>query len=134
MRSAAAHSSRPDGLQYIIDDCQRQNKPSDRLTLIRNFENIEHLPHPDFFLAAAATQLTPAAAMLTFQRRIPRATQAFVDGKPANPFHVHEWYGPGVRKLLEATFEDVDMRVQVRSIALQSRAKAVGTLRGALAL
>jgi SAM-dependent methyltransferase len=130
IQSAAAQFA-TDGLQYIIDDCQKLEQAVGPFDVICNFENIEHLPHPEKFLAAAATRLSPGGALLT-STPDRASTPAFVDGKPANPFHVHEWYGPEFRKLLEATFEDIEMRVQVRSAALQSRAEAVSALRDAL--
>jgi SAM-dependent methyltransferase len=120
-----------DGLQYIVDDCEKLEQAAGPFDVICNFENIEHLPHPEKFLAAAASRLSPDGVLLT-STPDRTSTPPFVNGKPANPFHVHEWYGPEFRKLLEATFAEIDMRVQIRSAALQSRVEAVAALRDAL--
>ena len=120
-----------DGLHYIVDDCEKLEQAAGPFDVICNFENIEHLPHPEKFLAAAAARLTSDGVLLT-STPDRKSTPPFVNGKPANPFHVHEWYELEFRKLLDVSFGEIDMRVQVRSAALQSRADAVAALRDAL--
>jgi SAM-dependent methyltransferase len=99
--------------------------------LIVNFENIEHLPHPEQFLAAAAKLLRPTGTLLISTPD--RAnTPPFKDGKPDNPFHMFEWYRDEFRALLAPHFATIDMKVQVQSYALRSREEAVDALKGAL--
>lgn len=129
--AAASAKFATDRLQYIVDDCEILERATGPFDVICNFENIEHLPHPEKFLAAAAKRLSSDGVLLT-STPDRNSTPPFVNGKPANPFHVNEWYEPEFRKLLEASFGEIEMRIQVRSAALQSRADAVAALRDAL--
>jgi SAM-dependent methyltransferase len=117
-----------EGVTFAEDDCETLARTTEPFDLICNFENIEHLGHPDRFLAAAARRLSPDGVLLisTPDRA---TTPPFVQGKPANPFHVQEWYRDEFQALLTTHFEAVDLRVQVQTTALQSRIEAVAALR-----
>jgi SAM-dependent methyltransferase len=120
-----------EGLEFIVDDAQRLERVAGPLDVICCFEMIEHLAQPERFLEAAGRLLAPDGLLLvsTPDRA---ATPPFVDGRPQNPFHVHEWYRDEFLQLLSARFSAVDLRVQVCTAALQSRIDAVAALRQGL--
>jgi SAM-dependent methyltransferase len=119
------------GAEYLVDDCQKLSKVSGAFDLICNFENIEHLPEPRRFLESAARLLSPGGVLLvsTPDRD---ASPPYRDGKPSNPYHVQEWRRDEFVKLLGEFFSAVEMRVQVRSWALQSRLEGAEALGGFL--
>jgi SAM-dependent methyltransferase len=128
---AAAHKryARP-GVTYAVGDAEMLDGlgPFD---LVCSFENIEHLPHPERFVTAAARVLAPDGVLLcsTPDRR---ATPPFVNGRPANPYHINEWHIEEFRALLLAGFESVDLRAQVRGYGLAVREEAALGARAAL--
>lgn len=120
-----------EGVEFLLDDCEQPAKVTGPFDLICNFENIEHLEHPERFLAAATRLLSPEGVLLvsTPDRA---ATPPFVHGRPRNPFHVNEWYRDEFQALLAPYFGQIDLRVQVQSTALESRLEAVAALREGL--
>ncbi len=120
-----------DGIEFRVDDCETLLYAPGPYDLICCFENIEHLRHPANFLSLAARRLTPNGVLLvsTPDREI---TPPSRDGRPRNPFHVQEWRRDEFHALLAPYFDQIDMRAQVRSTALESRAQAVAALRQAL--
>jgi O-antigen biosynthesis protein len=92
------------GVEYRVDDCETLSTIRRPVDLICNFENIEHLRNPDAFLRAAARSLDDAGIL--FCSTPDRASAPpFVDGKPANPFHLHEWYGNEFEAMLRKGLE-----------------------------
>jgi len=120
-----------EGVEFLLDDCEQLAKVTGPFDLICNFENIEHLEHPERFLAAASRLLTPEGVLLvsTPDRA---STPPFVNGRPRNAFHVHEWYQDEFHALLAPHFANVALWVQIQSAALESRAEAVEALREGL--
>ena len=118
-------------LTFEIDDCEMLARATGPYDLICNFENIEHLPHPENFLALAARRLVPEGVLLisTPDRTV---TPPFVDGKPRNPHHCHEWHRDEFYDMLAHHFADIEMRVQVLTTAQQARMEAVEALRQSL--
>jgi len=116
------------GVEFCVDDCERLDHVTGPFDLICCFENLEHLRHPERFLAAAAQRLAPHGVLLVSSpdRAV---TPPFVDGRPKNPFHMHEWYRDEFRTLLAAHFSEIELRLQVQTIALESRIAAVAALR-----
>jgi glycosyltransferase involved in cell wall biosynthesis len=122
----AAHSS--SGLSYLADDCERLDQVPGPFDLICSFENIEHLKDPRGFLRAAARRLGPDG-ILVCSTPDRAATPPFVDGRPANPFHVNEWSADEFAALLGESFGRIEMLAQVRSGAAEvRRATAEGRL------
>ena len=119
------------GIEFLVDDCRELGRVAGPVDLICNFENIEHLEEPERFLAAAGRCLVPDGTLLvsTPDRA---ATPPFVAGRPRNPFHVHEWYADEFAALLRAHFAQVELRVQVESLAAAARRDAVAALRQGL--
>jgi SAM-dependent methyltransferase len=116
---------------FHVDDCQTIAQVQGPFDVICSFENIEHLPAPEKFLAAAANQLADDGQLLISTPD--RAdTPPFIAGRPDNKFHEHEWYRDEYLDLLSPYFEQVELRVQVRSTALESRQSAVRALRQGL--
>jgi SAM-dependent methyltransferase len=118
-------------VEYFVDDCEQLRHVAGPVDLICSFEALEHLAHPGQFLARASELLTPEG-MLLVSTPDRRSTPPFVDGRPRNPFHIHEWYTEEFEALLTPYFAQVEIRVQVESIALQSRLQAVRALREGL--
>lgn len=112
---AAAQRNFPhDGLEFLQGDCETLQVAPGPFGVICSFENIEHLPHPERFLAAASKSLAPDGTLLisTPDRQI---MPPFVHGKPANPYHVHEWYAEEFRELLAVHFTEIRWLVQIKS-------------------
>jgi SAM-dependent methyltransferase len=118
-------------IEFQQDDCERLTSVTGRFDVICNFENIEHLRHPHRFLARAG-QLLNDQGILLVSSPDRRDTPPFVNGCPRNPFHFHEWYQDEFHRLLADHFEEIDLRVQVRSVSLQSRSAGVEALRQGL--
>ena len=129
---AAAQKSFPlHGLVFLTDDCHTLNKISPPFDLITSFENIEHLQHPEKFLARASDLLGRGGTLLisTPDRA---TTPPFINGKPVNPYHHHEWTREEFLSLLSPHFQSIDLLIQVQSHALASRLAAVDALRQGL--
>ena len=118
-------------IEFLVDDCQELSRAGGPFDLVCNFENIEHLPRPEQFLEAAARVLERDGVLIvsTPDRA---ATPPFVEGRPRNPFHVHEWYREEFAAILAPWFEEVEMRAQVESLAVGRRTEAVAALRRGL--
>ncbi|MCE9553384.1 MAG: methyltransferase domain-containing protein [Planctomycetes bacterium] len=118
-------------VKFLVDDCEKLQQVSGPFGLICCFESIEHLAHPERFLRRAGELLSHDGVLLvsTPDRA---ATPPFVDGRPRNPFHIYEWYRQEFEALLAAHYSNVEMRVQVESVALSGRLQAVRTLRQGL--
>jgi len=132
--AAIAHAQRhfaAEGLNFLVDDCQGLERTGGPFDLICNFENIEHLPEPERFLAAAARHLAPDG-LLIVSSPDRAASPAFIAGRPRNPFHHHEWYRHEFQALLQRHFAAVDLRVQVESTGMAARRAAVAALREGL--
>jgi SAM-dependent methyltransferase len=118
-------------VDFVVDDCEHIAHARGPWDVICSFENIEHLPEPQKFLAAAARQLADDGVLIVSTPD--RAdTPPFVDGRPRNEFHQHEWFRDEYLALLAPHFDNVELRVQVRSTALESRQAAVRALRQGL--
>lgn len=120
-----------DSVSFLTDNCERLDQVTGPFDLICNFENLEHLQCPDAFLARARTLVAPQG-LLIISTPDRNDTPPFVNGRPRNPHHVHEWYRDDFYDLLAQHFQSVEMRAQVRTAALQGRSDGVAALREGL--
>ena len=116
-----------DGVEFLVDDCEQLGQVTGPFDLICSFENIEHLYHPERFLHAAG-RLLAADGILLISTPDRTSTPPFVNGRPKNPFHMHEWYEDEFYSLLSRHFAGVKMYTQVETTALRSRTAAVSVL------
>jgi SAM-dependent methyltransferase len=72
--------------------------------VITSFETIEHLPHPERFLAAVVKHLSPGALFLV---STPMRHGGGIEATPVNPFHVREWNAPEFHDLLSGLFREI---------------------------
>lgn len=130
VQAATQHFAHPK-LRYALGDCETLDAIPGPFDLICNFENIEHLPHPQRFLEQAARRLAPGGlALISTPDR--NACPPFVGGRPRNRFHVHEWYLDEFRALLAPYFAEIEIRAQVQSTSLCARQDALAALREGL--
>jgi SAM-dependent methyltransferase len=116
------------GVNYFVGDSQAFDAAGRAYDLICSFENIEHIPDPAAFVRAARNSLAPGGVLLCSTPARENAPR-FVDGKPANPYHVNEWYRDEFAALFRPTFGDgLDMHAQVEAFALLQRRAAAETL------
>ena len=115
------------GVEFVQADCETLDRLEPGFDLVCNFENIEHLNDPERFLSRTAKLLRPEGVLLcsTPDRAY---TRPFVNGLPANPYHVHEWYSDEFVEVLRKHFRSVELRVQVASHALKERQDAENRL------
>ena len=75
--------------------------------VVINFENLEHLSHPEQFVAGAKKLLKPTGGMLVIST--PNGDVALLDqnGKPCNTFHVKEYTLQEFKEMLGRRFSDL---------------------------
>jgi SAM-dependent methyltransferase len=114
-------------VEFLVDNCEELANVKGPFDLICSFENIEHLPRPERFLAAAARLLSPDGTLIvsTPDRA---GTDPFINGRPANPYHFHEWYGDEFIALLSGSFAQCELRVQVKSFSIERRRQGAAAL------
>jgi SAM-dependent methyltransferase len=97
-------------LHFAVADVEKLDHCKElppQVDVIVNFENIEHLPHPDEFLRQARAVLPrPDGVLLT---STPNGDISELDaaGKPSNPFHVKEFKPSEFVDLLKPYFPQV---------------------------
>jgi SAM-dependent methyltransferase len=111
-----------EGLEYLVDDCEKLANVRGPFDVICNFENIEHLHDPGAFLGAAARLLSSDGVL--FCSTPERATSTWIEDRPENPYHTTEWYRHEFRALLSQFFDVVEMYVQVEGLWASKRREA----------
>lgn len=103
-------------VNYCVHDCEDLDTLDQEFDVIVSFENIEHLQHPQRFLSGAARCLTPDGVLIisTPDRA---GTPPFIDGKPANPHHVNEWYAGEFHRMLSVNYTEIELLSQVVTYA-----------------
>lgn len=119
-------------MSFIVDDCEKLDEVDRDWDVICCFEVLEHLQHPEAFLARAGRRLA-GGGVLVVSTPDRAASPAFVAGRPRNRFHEHEWFTAEFMALLRRHFHDVELRVQVETAALRARTAAVDAVREGLA-
>jgi ubiquinone/menaquinone biosynthesis C-methylase UbiE len=88
-----------DGTQLPFADCTFE--------VITSFETIEHLHDRSAFLGELRRVMAPAGVLVL---STPNANYTVpVNGKPKNPFHIHEYTPEDLRNELQAHFRSVEM-------------------------
>src|SRR5262249_20340441 len=118
------------GVTYSVGDSEKLDRPGPSYDLVCSFENIEHLQRPEAFLRSAVEVLAENGVLLCSTPD--RAIRSYVNNRPANPYHVREWYREEFREMLLAHFGQVEMMVQVKSHWLERRQAAAGHLQQAV--
>lgn len=103
IRSAKERYSKAN-LDFLTMDAERMDFP-DHFDVIVSFENIEHLGHPDFFLARAASLLKPSGLLI-----ISSPNRRYTRGD--NPYHFKEYGYDGFKDLLGKHFAKVRIQGQ----------------------
>ena len=91
-------------LRFLSGNAECPPLPPNSFDVIVSFETIEHLPHPEIYLAAISKLVKADGTYLvsTPVRRKGRLTD-----KPLNPFHVREWNTSEFTELLGRYFGSV---------------------------
>ena len=109
-RVAQVQLQGPRGRVLIADGCHLPFAEQS-FEVITSFETLEHLEHRDWFLAELRRVLVPAGLCIL---STPNASLTLpVNGKPRNPFHVHEYTVDELRGELCSYFAFVEMLGQV---------------------
>lgn len=89
-------------VRHELNDVQTMSF-DEQFDAIVNFENIEHIPHPDQLVQRAVETLGPGGVFIT---STPDGARGDVnaDGKPNNPFHVKEYTRDELDHILSAGF------------------------------
>ena len=117
---------RVNGLNYLVDDCEKLANVQGPFDVICNFENIEHLNRPEALLENAARLLADDGTL--FCSTPDRATSQEETDRPSNPYHMFEWYRDEFQAILAKYFEDVNIRVEVEYLAVTLKTQAANSL------
>lgn len=104
---ARAHHS-TDGIEFLVGDAERisQDGPFE---VIVSFETIEHIRHPETFLAESTRVLAPDGLLIV---STPVRLRGTLEERPANPHHLREWSVPEFRALLGEHYRHIDIQGQ----------------------
>ncbi|MBV8206055.1 MAG: methyltransferase domain-containing protein [Acidobacteria bacterium] len=92
-------------IRYVADDCESLTNVAGPFDLIVSLENIEHLQHPERFVARAAELLRETGVLVCSTPNNPTAARA----RPENPFHTLEFNREEFAGLLGKWFAKVKM-------------------------
>lgn len=96
-------------VEFVVGDLQQLERGDAEFDAVVAFEVIEHLPHPDRFVAEARRVLKPDGVLVV---STPRAEPGAA--RSDNPFHEQEFTRNEFERLLRASFGRVDMYGQRR--------------------
>jgi len=92
------------GIRFVHGDCESLDLGEGNFDAIVALESLEHLPQPRNFLSRARN-LLHGSGVLVCSTPNDRLTQP-VNGRPRNPYHVHEYALEEFRALLADFFSD----------------------------
>lgn len=78
----------------------------EKFDAVISFETIEHLEHPEVFLAEIARVLSPGGILMI---STPVREHGTLRDKPKNPYHIREWSRDEFQGLLREYFQVVDV-------------------------
>jgi SAM-dependent methyltransferase len=104
-------------VEFAVGDLQQLERGDAEFDAVVAFEVIEHLPHPDRFVAEARRVLKPDGVLIV---STPRAEPG--DDRPENPFHEREFAPEEFEQLLRVSFGSVDVYGQRRVQTARHRA------------
>jgi SAM-dependent methyltransferase len=96
-------------VEFVVGDLQQLERGDAEFDAVVAFEVIEHLPHPDRFVAEARRVLKPDGVLVV---STPRADHGHE--RPENPFHEREFARDEFERLLRGSFGRVDVYGQRR--------------------
>jgi SAM-dependent methyltransferase len=94
---------------FAVGDLERLERGDGEFDAVVAFEVIEHLPHPELFVAEARRMLKPNGVLVI---STPRANRG--DERPDNPFHEREFAPDEFERLLRESFGHVEVYGQRR--------------------
>jgi SAM-dependent methyltransferase len=96
-------------VEFVVGDLQQLERGDAEFDAVVAFEVIEHLPHPNRFVAEARRVLKPDGVLVV---STPRAEPGAA--RPDNPFHEQEFTRDEFERLLRVSFGSVDIYGQRR--------------------
>lgn len=96
-------------VEFAVGDLQQLESADAEFEAVVAFEVIEHLPHPERFVAEARRVLKPDGVLVVSTPRSERGATS-----PPNPFHEREFARDEFERLLRGTFGHVDLYGQQR--------------------
>lgn len=106
-RRRFAHPS----LRFVQDNCETLTQVTGPFDTIVALESMEHFQRPRAFLERVAHLLSPDGVLIC---SVPNSLVLLPasDGRPRNPFHVHEYRPDELREILSTQFEAVTLMAQ----------------------
>ena len=104
-------------VEFAVGDLQRLEHGDSAFDAVVAFEVIEHLPHPERFVAEAGRVLKPDGVLVVSTPRADRGHD-----RPDNPFHEREFAPDEFEDLLRDSFGRVDVYGQRRVQTARHRA------------
>jgi SAM-dependent methyltransferase len=96
-------------VEFAVGDLERLERRDGEFDAVVAFEVIEHLRHPELFVAEARRLLKPDGVLVV---STPRADRG--DERPENPFHEREFAPDEFERLLRESFGHVEVYGQRR--------------------
>ncbi len=98
-------------IRYVQDNCETLSHVRDRFDAVVALESLEHIHRPASFLERVVQLISPDGIFIC---SVPNSLVFLPanDGKPKNPFHVHEYKPDELRDLLSRHYARVTLMAQ----------------------
>ncbi len=93
------------GVDFVVGNAEDLSLYRD-FDAVVSFETIEHLPHPETFLAEITRSLSPQGTLII---STPQRERGTLHDKPQNLFHLREWTLEEFQQLLSKYFQLVNI-------------------------